>query len=91
MRPLAVFVSELVWAWLSGLLLGVPVMMAAKAVCDLEHALGQGVVGVFGGGGVFALAGAGALCGTGKDESQGQQGVEPAGLGGFEAKLVASV
>jgi hypothetical protein len=63
---------------------------AAEQGLGLEHALAQGVVGVFGGGGVFALAGAGALCGTGKDESQGQQGVEPAGLGGFEAKLVAS-
>ena len=74
----------------------VQVFVAAAALCaaeqglSLEHALAQAVVGVFGGGGVFALAGAGALCGTGKDESQGQQGVEPAGLGGFEAKLVAS-
>ena len=40
---------------------------AATALCaavqrlGLEYALAQGVVGVFGGGGAFALAGAGAL------------------------------
>lgn len=37
MSPVAVFVSVLVWGWLWGLwglLLGIPVMMAVKAVCD---------------------------------------------------------
>ena len=63
---------------------------AAVQRLGLEQALAQAVVGVFGSGGVFALAGAGALCGTGKDESHGQQGMEPADLGGFRAKLAAS-
>jgi len=37
MSPVAVFVSVLVWGWLWGLwglLLGIPVMMAVKAICD---------------------------------------------------------
>ncbi len=37
MSPVAVFVSVLAWGWLWGLwglLLGIPVMMAVKAVCD---------------------------------------------------------
>ena len=37
MSPVAVFVSMLAWGWLWGLwglLLGIPVMMAVKAVCD---------------------------------------------------------
>ena len=37
MNPVAVFVGVLAWGWLWGLwglLLGIPVMMAVKAVCD---------------------------------------------------------
>lgn len=37
LSPVAVFVSVLVWGWLWGLwglLLGIPIMMAVKAVCD---------------------------------------------------------
>ena len=37
MSPVAVFISVLAWGWLWGLwglLLGIPVMMAVKAVCD---------------------------------------------------------
>ncbi len=37
MSPVAVFVSVLAWGWLWGLwglLLGIPIMMAVKAICD---------------------------------------------------------
>jgi predicted PurR-regulated permease PerM len=37
MSPVAVFISVLAWGWLWGLwelLLGIPVMMTVKAVCD---------------------------------------------------------
>ncbi len=37
MNPVAVFVGELAWGWLWGvwgLLLGMPILMAVKAVCD---------------------------------------------------------
>ena len=47
LSPVAVFVSVLVWGWLWGvwgLLLGIPIMMAVKAVCDRVedlHAVGE--------------------------------------------------
>ena len=37
MHPVVVFVAVLAWGWLWGiwgLLLGVPIMMAIKAICD---------------------------------------------------------
>ncbi len=42
LSPVAVFVSVLVWGWLWGLwglLLGIPIMMAVKAVCDRVEGL----------------------------------------------------
>ena len=47
LSPVAVFVSVLAWGWLWGLwglLLGIPIMMAVKAVCDRVedlHAVGE--------------------------------------------------
>ena len=47
LSPVAVFVSVLIWGWLWGLwglLLGIPIMMAVRAVCDRVedlHAVGE--------------------------------------------------
>jgi predicted PurR-regulated permease PerM len=41
MNPVAVFIGVLAWGWLWGvwgLLLGIPILMAVKAVCDrVDH------------------------------------------------------
>ena len=58
------------------------VAVAGQAVAQLLRVVvdGRGNAGEAGGGG----------CGPGKDEGQGQQGMEPAGLAGFGFKLAAS-